>query len=105
MDNLSSHKGPRDKELIEERGCGLLYLPPYSPDLNPIEQAFAKRKASLRRAGARTFGALVEAMGGRWTRSPTGTLRASSGTAATAPRSNCHDRRFNSVAKHSIGVR
>jgi transposase len=63
MDNLSSHKGPRVRKLIEGRGCELLYLPPYSPDLNPIEQAFSKLKASLRRAGARTFEALIEAMG------------------------------------------
>jgi transposase len=47
MDNLSSHKGPRVRELIEGRGCELLYLPPYSPDLNPIEEAFAKMKALL----------------------------------------------------------
>jgi DDE superfamily endonuclease len=53
MDNLSSHKGGRIKELIEERGCELLYLPPYSPDLNPVEEAFAKLKALLREAGAR----------------------------------------------------
>jgi capsid protein len=51
------------RELIEERGCTLLYLPPYSPDLNPIEEAFAKLKALLRRAGARTREALIEAMG------------------------------------------
>ena len=63
MDNLSSHKGSRVRELIEHRGCELRYLPPYSPDLNPIEQAFSKLKASLRRAGARTFSALIEAMG------------------------------------------
>jgi transposase len=63
MDNLSSHKGQRVRELIEGRGCKLVYLPPYSPDLNPIEQAFAKLKASLRSAQARTFGALIEAMG------------------------------------------
>jgi transposase len=63
MDNLSSHKGGRVKELIEERGCELLYLPPYSPDLNPIEEAFAKIKALLRKAGARTREALIEAMG------------------------------------------
>ncbi len=43
MDNLSAHKGGRVKELIESRGCTLLYLPPYSPDLNPIEQAFSLR--------------------------------------------------------------
>ncbi len=63
MDNLSSHKGGRVSELIEERGCELLYLPPYSPDLNPIEEAFAKIKALLRNAGARTREALIEAMG------------------------------------------
>jgi transposase len=63
MDNLSSHKGGRVKELIEERGCELMYLPPYSPDLNPIEEAFAKIKALLRNAGARTREALIEAMG------------------------------------------
>ena len=63
MDNLGAHKGERVRELIQERGCELLYLPPYSPDLNPIELAFAKLKASLRRAQARTFGALIEAMG------------------------------------------
>jgi len=51
------------RELIEERGCTLLYLPPYSPDLNPIEEAIAKLKALLRRAGARTREALIEAMG------------------------------------------
>ena len=63
MDNLSSHKGGRVKELIEERGCKLSYLPPYSPDLNPIEEAFAKLKALLRKAGARSSEALTEAMG------------------------------------------
>jgi transposase len=63
MDNLSSHKGSRVRELIEECGCELLYLPPYSPDLNPIEEAFAKLKALLRKAGARTREALLEAMG------------------------------------------
>lgn len=63
MDNLSSHKGQRVRELIEDRGCELLYLPPYSPDLNPIEEAFSKLKALLRRAGARTREALLEAMG------------------------------------------
>lgn len=63
MDNLSSHKGQRVRELIEDRDCELLYLPPYSPDLNPIEEAFSKLKALLRRAGARTHETLVEAMG------------------------------------------
>jgi transposase len=63
MDNLSSHKGYRIRELIEGRGCELIYLPPYSPDLNPIEEAFAKIKALLRKAQARTREALLEAMG------------------------------------------
>jgi transposase len=63
MDNLSSHKGPRVRELIEGRECELLYLPPYSPDLNPIEEAFAKIKALLRSVGARTREALIEAIG------------------------------------------
>ncbi len=63
MDNLSSHKGSKIRKLIEARGCELLFLPPYSPDLNPIEEAFAKVKALLRRAGARTRETLVRAMG------------------------------------------
>jgi transposase len=63
MDNLSSHKGSRVRQLIEARGCELLYLPPYSPDLNPIEEAFSKVKALLRSSAARTREALVEAMG------------------------------------------
>jgi transposase len=63
MDNLSSHRGSRIKELIEARGCELIYLPPYSPDFNPIEEAFSKVKGLLRRAEARTREALLEAMG------------------------------------------
>ena len=63
MDNLSAHKGDRLKELIEERGCELLYLPPYSPDFNPIEEAFSKIKQLVRKAEARTRDALVEAIG------------------------------------------
>ena len=63
MDNLSSHKGTRVRELIEGRGCKLMYLPPYSPDLNPIEEAFSKVKGILRKAQARSYETLVEAMG------------------------------------------
>ncbi len=63
MDNLSAHKGERVKEIIDDRGCELLYLPPYSPDFNPIEEAFSKVKGLLRRAEARTRESLVEAMG------------------------------------------
>jgi transposase len=63
MDNLSAHKGGRVREIIEGRDCELVYLPPYSPDLNPIEEAFAKLKGLLRKSGARSREALVEAMG------------------------------------------
>jgi transposase len=63
VDNLSAHKGERVRKLIEERGCQLLYLPPYSPDFNPIEEAFSKIKGALRRAQARTCEALIEALG------------------------------------------
>ncbi len=63
LDNLSSHNGRRVRELVESRGCELLFLPPYSPDLNPIEEAFSKVKGLLRRTGARTREALIEAMG------------------------------------------
>ena len=63
MDNLTAHKGERVRELVEARGCELLYLPPYSPDFNPIEEAFSKVKGLMRRAEARTREALVEAMG------------------------------------------
>ena len=63
MDNLSAHKGGRVKEMIEGRGCELLYLPPYSPDFDPIEQAFSKIKGILRRAKARARESLIEAMG------------------------------------------
>ena len=63
MDNLSAHKGGRVRELVEGAGCELYYLPPYSPDLNPIEQAFSKLKGSLRRAESRARDALIESMG------------------------------------------
>jgi transposase len=63
MDNLSAHKGERIRELIEKRGCELLYLPPYSPDFNPIEEAFSKIKGLLRKAEARSREKLLEAIG------------------------------------------
>ena len=62
MDNLTAHKGERVRELIADKGCELLYLPPYSPDFNPIEEAFAKLKALLRKAEARSRELLIEAM-------------------------------------------
>jgi transposase len=63
MDNLSAHKGERVRELIEERGCELIFLPSYSPDLNPIEEAFSKIKGLVREVESRTREALVEAIG------------------------------------------
>ena len=63
MDNLSSHKGPRVRKLIEAAGAKLRYLPPYSPDFNPIENAFAKLKALLRKAAARTVDGLWATIG------------------------------------------
>ena len=63
MDNLGAHRPKRVRELIEERGYELLYLPAYSPDYNPIEEVFAKIKNLLRNAAARTKEALVEAIG------------------------------------------
>ena len=62
LDNLSIHLGPRVKEAIEARGCQLLFLPAYSPDFSPIEGAFSKLKAILRRVGARTRETLQEAI-------------------------------------------
>ena len=63
MDNLSVHKSKRVERLIEEAGAQLLFLPPYSPDFNPIEEASSKVKSILRKAQARTREALVEATG------------------------------------------
>ena len=63
MDSLPTHKPGRVRELIEGRGCKLLYLPSYSPDYNPIEEAFSKIKEIVRRACARTREALLEALG------------------------------------------
>jgi transposase len=63
MDNLSSHKGPCVREMIEAAGARLLYLPPYSPDFNPIEKAFSKLKAHLRKAAERTVDGLWTKIG------------------------------------------
>jgi transposase len=63
MDNLSAHKGERARELVEERGCEIIYLPSYSPDFNPIEEAFSKIKGLVCKAEARTKEALLEAIG------------------------------------------
>jgi transposase len=63
MDNLSSHKGPRTRQMIETAGALLLFLPPYSPDFNPIENAFSKLKPMLRKAAERTVDALWDRIG------------------------------------------
>jgi transposase len=63
MDNLSAHKGEWVRELLESAGCELLYLPPYSPDFSPIEEAFSKDKCLIRKAEARSREALLEAIG------------------------------------------
>ena len=63
MDNLQAHKSARVRLALEAEGCQLLFLPSYSPDLSPIEEAFSKLKTALPRAGARTQEALEEALG------------------------------------------
>jgi transposase len=62
MDNLSAHKAPAVRESIEKTGAEVLYLPPYSPDLNPIEKAWAKLKQLLRAVKARSKDALDQAI-------------------------------------------
>ena len=62
LDNLSAHKAPAVQRLIERASCRLLFLPPYSPDLNPIEAAWSKLKQLLRGVGARTTEALNAAL-------------------------------------------
>jgi transposase len=63
LDGLGAHRPQRIREFIEARGADLLFLPSYSPDLNPIEEAFSKIKALVRKEGARLREALVEAIG------------------------------------------
>ena len=63
LDNLGAHKGQRVRDLVETQGASLLFLPTYSPDFSPIEEAFSKIKAILKKEAARTHEALVEAIG------------------------------------------
>jgi transposase len=63
LDNLATHRNKEAAEALRAHGCWFLYLPPYSPDLNPIEQAFSKLKAHPRRIGARTFTDVFDAIG------------------------------------------
>jgi transposase len=62
LDNLQAHKSPRVTEILARKGCTVKYLPPYSPDLNPIEKAFAKLKAFLRKLAERTVAGLIAAL-------------------------------------------
>ena len=63
LDNVAFHKSKRAEELVRERGAWLLFLPPYSPDLNPIEMAYSKLKTLLRKRAARTFDEISGALG------------------------------------------
>ena len=63
LDNLSVHKSAKAEAAVNAKGAWMLFLPQYSPDLNPIEMAFSKLKAHLRKAAARTFDALIDATG------------------------------------------
>ncbi|MFW8637586.1 IS630 family transposase [Cribrihabitans pelagius] len=63
LDNLATHRNAEAAEALRQAGCWFLYLPPYSPDLNPIEQAFSKLKSHLRKIGTRTFTDLFHALG------------------------------------------
>lgn len=62
FDNLATHRNKEATQILRDHGCWFLYLPPYSPDLNPIEQAFSKLKAHQRRIGARTFTEVFDAI-------------------------------------------
>lgn len=63
MDNLATHRSPKAAAILKDIGAWFLFQPPYSPDLNPIEIAFAKRKALIRKAAARTYDQLWKAVG------------------------------------------
>jgi transposase len=94
MDKLGAHRPKRVRELIEGRGCELIYLPPYSPDLNPIEEALSKVKHILRKSCARTKENLIEAMG--WPLEAVTVPETCEGSSLTAVtvhrRSNCERR-------------
>ncbi|ACP22319.1 transposase (plasmid) [Sinorhizobium fredii NGR234] len=63
LDNVGFHKSERAEQMVKAKGAWLLFLPPYSPDLNPIEMAFSKLKALLRKRAARSFDAIADALG------------------------------------------
>ena len=84
MDNLSAHKGERVRELIEERGCELMYLPPYSPNLNPIEQALSRSRGSYEKPRPAPARRWSRRWVGRSRRSHAETRRVTLNTVATA---------------------
>jgi len=63
LDNLAAHKSAKAQQILQEKGAWMLFLPPYSPDLNPIEMAFSKLKSHLKTAGMRTFDGLINKIG------------------------------------------
>ena len=81
LDNLAVHRSPRAAEILRAKGAWFLFLPPYSPDLNPIEMAFAKLKAHLRRIGART----LDASGAQSAKSAASSIPTSAGTTSGRP--------------------
>jgi transposase len=101
MDNLSAHKGERIRKLVEARGCELVYVPSYSSDLDPIEEAFSKIKGILRKAQARSVEALIEAMGRALGATSRAEMRkASSSPADTGHWVNCCNRRPSCQERH-----
>jgi transposase len=102
MDNLSAHKGERVRELIEARDCKLLYLPPYSPDYNPIEAAFSKIKALLRKAAEHAHARrLSKRWGRRSQRSVSRMLSVSSSIVATVARFSFYEMRCKAALEAS----
>jgi transposase len=100
MDNLSAHKGERVRELIECRGCELVYLPSYSPDFNPIEEAFSKRsRGSCARPKPGRKGPCSRRARRRCPRSPQRTPAATSSTAATGDRFNHYGERCKKLSE------
>jgi transposase len=94
LDGLGAHKTGKVRELVEGRGAELVFLPFYSPDLNPIEEAFSKIKTLVRKEGARVREALVEVTGGeRWRLKRSKRRQDSSPMLAIGPRINPYEYR------------
>ena len=89
LDNLGSHKGKAVRKAIRDVGARLVFLPKYSPDLNPIEQVFAKFKTLLRKVGARSYEAICQACGEILALDPTLLGRRSASAHHTSPIGRC----------------